>query len=300
MSTLIAYLRLVRIPNVFTVPGDPLAGAALALVGATVPAPTRGPLLAAAAGCLIYLAGMAFNDVFDREEDARDRRSRPIPSGQVSVAGASLLGLLLIAGGLAAAWQASPMAGQCAVALVIATFAYNGALKSGPAGPLAMGLCRGLNLLMGAFAVGWTPAGATAHAGPWVAAVLLAAYVVAITRAAEGEVTGADATAAGKALERFLAVIAGGVVLACLGVFPAEAGALAPLALLVLLLTRAATGLAQDPSGPNVGGLIKTSVFGIVLLDAAWLFAAGFPGLAAMVALLLVPAWALGKAFYST
>ncbi len=301
MNSVIAYLRLVRIPNVFTVPGDPLAGAALAMIGAPAQAPWRGPLLAALAGCLIYLAGMAFNDVFDREEDARERPNRPIPAGQASVAGASLLGLMLHGGGIAAAWSASPMAGQCAVALVAATFLYNATLKSGPLGPLAMGLCRGLNLLMGAFAVGWTPllAGTAPQAAPLLAAVLLAAYVVAITRAAQGEVTGADATAAGKALERFLVVIAGGVGLAALGSLPGSAWAFVPLAALVAILARAATRLAQDPTGPNVGGLIKTSVFGIVLLDDALLLAAGATEAAILLPLLLVPAWLLGKAFYS-
>ena len=164
-----------------------------------------------------------------------------------------------------------------------------------------MGLCRGLNLLMGAFAVGWTPllAGTAPQAAPLLAAVLLAAYVVAITRAAQGEVTGADATAAGKALERFLVVIAGGVGLAALGSLPGSAWAFVPLAALVAILARAATRLAQDPTGPNVGGLIKTSVFGIVLLDDALLLAAGATEAAILLPLLLVPAWLLGKAFYS-
>lgn len=296
MTKLIAYLRLVRIPNVFTVPGNALAGAALALVGTQQDVLWRPPLLAALAGCLIYLGGMAFNDVFDRSEDLRERPTRPIPSGQISVAGAVILGLLLHAAGIAAARSALPAAGQCAGLLVVATFAYNGVLKNGPLGALSMGLCRALNLLMGAFAVGWlgeTPA-------PAVAALLLGLYVVAITRAAQGEVTGADATAAGKALERFLAVIAGGVAMALMGLLPAAVWAVVPLALLAAVLLRAATRLAQAPTGANVGGLIKTSVFGIVLLDVAFLWAAGALVAGGLVCLLLIPAWALGRYFYST
>ena len=36
----------------------------------------------------LYMAGMAFNDIADRDEDAEVRPNRPIPSGQVSFAGA--------------------------------------------------------------------------------------------------------------------------------------------------------------------------------------------------------------------
>ena len=313
MKTLIAYLRLVRIPNVFTVPGDPLAGAAVAtwaLMQAGAPATPMGamsagwraPFLCALAGSLIYLAGMAFNDIFDAEEDRRERPERPIPSGQVSVGGAGVLGLLLHAGGLAAAWTASPAAGKCAVALVVATFAYNGALKSGPLGATAMGLCRALNLLMGAFAVGWSPrpAGTLQEAAPLLAAFLLLAYVVAITRTAEGEVSGLDATAAGRALERFLVIVAAGIGLAALGGLPGSIWGIAPLVVLVYLLGRAAARLAKDPRGPNVGGMIKASVFGIVLFDDALLFAVEAWPVDVALPLLLIPATILGRAFYST
>ncbi len=313
MSRGAAYLRLVRIPNVFTALGDPLAGAAVATwaclsVGAPVTplwagmVAWRGPLLCALAGGLIYLAGMAFNDVFDREEDLRDRPTRPIPAGEVSATAAATLGALLHAAGMWVAWSAAPAAGVGAAALVCATFLYNGVLKGGPLGPLAMGLCRSLNLLVGALATGWrpTPGAAAAGAAPLVAAVLMLAYVGAITRAAEGEVSGLDEAAAGRALERFTAVLVGGVALAATGALPAAPLALIPLLALFAALLRSATRMAQEPIGANVGGLVKASVFGIVMLDAALLLAAGAVTAGFATTLLLVPAALLGRTFHST
>ena len=52
---------------------------------------------------MLYLAGMALNDLADREEDARERPERPIPSGAVSPRAAALIGGSLLLGGVLAA-----------------------------------------------------------------------------------------------------------------------------------------------------------------------------------------------------
>src|SRR5207249_291792 len=80
----------VRLPNVFTAFADIGLGI-LATWQLTPEAFALGELgwvwsalfLMAASGCL-YCAGMVFNDVFDLEQDKRERPSRPIPSGRVS------------------------------------------------------------------------------------------------------------------------------------------------------------------------------------------------------------------------
>ncbi|NED17920.1 prenyltransferase, partial [Streptomyces sp. SID9913] len=61
-----------RLPALFTVPGDALAGAAA--VGAR---PGVRTLLAVGSSVCLYEAGMALNDWADREEDARERPHRP-------------------------------------------------------------------------------------------------------------------------------------------------------------------------------------------------------------------------------
>ncbi|WP_446038982.1 UbiA family prenyltransferase, partial [Streptomyces sp. SID1121] len=74
-----AWAELLRVSALFTVPGDALAGAAALGVR-----PGRRTALAVGASLCLYEGGMALNDWADREEDARDRPHRPIPSGRIS------------------------------------------------------------------------------------------------------------------------------------------------------------------------------------------------------------------------
>ena len=73
----IPWLRLLRFPNLFTVPGDPLAGFFLA--GAA--APPGNALLAVGAALCFYVCGLVLNDLVDVGEDARERPGRPLPAG---------------------------------------------------------------------------------------------------------------------------------------------------------------------------------------------------------------------------
>src|SRR5262245_32564273 len=97
MNRLRAYAQLVRLPNVFTALADICLGA---LASGALPAdwPTVCCLLAASA--FLYSAGMVLNDVFDLEEDRRDRPFRPLPSGRVIRKTAIVLGVSLLAAGL--------------------------------------------------------------------------------------------------------------------------------------------------------------------------------------------------------
>jgi 4-hydroxybenzoate polyprenyltransferase len=97
---------------------------------------------------------MVWNDYFDVEQDRRERPERPIPSGRVTRREAGRFGGLLVAAGLLFAALAclvldSLLPGILAVLLVGAIFAYDGGLKRTPLGPVAMGLCRALNVLLG-------------------------------------------------------------------------------------------------------------------------------------------------------
>ena len=77
-SAVRAYLQLLRLPNVFTALADVAMGLLVA-GGALDNWHVLVPLGIASAG--LYLAGMVLNDWFDAELDARERPSRPIPSG---------------------------------------------------------------------------------------------------------------------------------------------------------------------------------------------------------------------------
>ncbi len=182
-QTLRAWLQLIRLPNLLTVPGDPLAGACLALAlqggGRLTPA-----LMAAAASLALYTAGLIINDCCDLQEDRRQRPDRPLPAGHVTRAHAWVAALLLVVLALVLAWMVTPLSGATAGALSGMILLYNLWLKRMPLpGAVAMGLCRGLSLLLGATAVGTGLPGGMVLA----AALLLTLYIAAVTLLADRE-----------------------------------------------------------------------------------------------------------------
>ena len=176
-----AWLRLLRLPNLLTVPGDVCAGFLLA------PAANGGDwaqlLLAIPAGVLLYAAGLVLNDLFDYAEDLRERPDRPLPANQISreAAAAAALVFLWIAAFLAAFFDALAVA----LPLILCIIAYDVGLKRRPwLGPAFMGACRAGNLLLGAAAA---TDGLPATPAPWVGALVLGLYIAAVTRLARRE-----------------------------------------------------------------------------------------------------------------
>ncbi|WP_016908017.1 UbiA family prenyltransferase, partial [Streptomyces xiaopingdaonensis] len=118
-----AWLQLLRVSALFTVPGDALAGAA-----ATGSRPGRGTLLAAGSSLCLYEAGMALNDWADREEDAVERPERPLPSGRLAPSTVLAAAGGLTAAGLGLAAAAGRRAGPAlpvASALAATVWAYD-------------------------------------------------------------------------------------------------------------------------------------------------------------------------------
>ncbi|MEU9750741.1 UbiA family prenyltransferase, partial [Streptomyces niveus] len=142
-----AWAELLRVSALFTVPGDALAGAASAGVR-----PNRGTALAVGASLCLYEAGMALNDWADRDEDARERPHRPIPSGRVTPNAALTAAGALTATGLFLASRAGRPTLALSTALAATVWAYDLRLKHTAAGPVAMGAARALDVLMGATA----------------------------------------------------------------------------------------------------------------------------------------------------
>jgi len=178
-KTLNDWLRLLRAPNLFTVPGDPVAGFLLAggISGRVFPA--------AGASLFLYAGGLLMNDLCDMEEDRRDRPGRPLPGGAVgkgaalAVAfafGAAGLGLCALAG----AFRAGLCAGLCIIT-------YNAGIKKIPfIGAVNMGLCRGFSVLIG----GAAASGAVFHNGAMPAALVIALYIATVTILARNETKG--------------------------------------------------------------------------------------------------------------
>jgi 4-hydroxybenzoate polyprenyltransferase len=173
MTDFRTYAQILRLPNLPTALADICLGALAANA-----LPQHGLAFAAlllASACL-YSAGMVWNDYFDQEQDRRERPFRPLPSGRIASRQAAQLGAGLLLAGVLSALPAGKTSFYLAVFLVVAILAYDGWLKRTWAGPLAMGTCRFLNVLLGVSACGsllW-PRGA--HL-----ALIVGLYIVGVT-----------------------------------------------------------------------------------------------------------------------
>ncbi|MDQ4060463.1 MAG: UbiA family prenyltransferase, partial [Pseudomonadota bacterium] len=86
-------LRLGRVSNLPTVWTN--VAAATAIAGGDLLSGRSASVFAATT--LFYLGGMYLNDAFDRSIDARERPTRPIPSGQISAPAVFGAGLAMLA-----------------------------------------------------------------------------------------------------------------------------------------------------------------------------------------------------------
>jgi 4-hydroxybenzoate polyprenyltransferase len=287
------YAQLVRLPNLPT----PLADIALAglAVGAL---PRQWPafvLLLLASACL-YMAGMVWNDFFDVEQDTRERPDRPIPSGRVSRWSAGILGTALLSAGVLLALLAgqalllrgptlnSLLPGILSGLLAAMILLYDGWLKRTWLGPVAMGSCRFLNVLMGVSLAGSLPW----PLGPHLALVV-GLYIVGVTWFARTEAR----TSSKPALVGAAAVMLGALILSVpLPVHRPENSA-SPLFPYLLVAFGFVVGLPISraiaaPAPENVQAGVKRALMGLILLDTVLATAtAGTVGLVLLV--LLVP-----------
>ncbi|MBA64032.1 MAG: hypothetical protein CMJ76_16880 [Planctomycetaceae bacterium] len=152
-STLMAYLRLMRIGNVFTAFANIIMGFLVVQSDAGLTGITGDNAvillgLLASTFCL-YCAGMVLNDVFDVERDTSERKKRPIPSGQISLGNARKLGWGLLVSGILCSLTAGINGLIIASAVAISVVLYDWILKKTHLAPLAMGACRFFNILLG-------------------------------------------------------------------------------------------------------------------------------------------------------
>ena len=176
-----------RLPNLLTVPGDPVAGFLLASAVAARPFAAL-PLAAAVGSALcLYVFGLILNDLVDIETDRIERPDRPLPAGEITVPQARMAAIAMALSGLNLALVAGSHTLYVAAILSGLIFLYNAALKRVPvAGVVTMGLCRGASLLLGAAAAG-LPATCTEAAPALTAAIGLTAYVAAFSALAKRE-----------------------------------------------------------------------------------------------------------------
>ena len=252
------YLELLRPPNVVTAIADVLAGYAVAGRGQPGMLPW---LIAATIG--LYAGGVVLNDFFDRDVDAVERPERPIPSGRVSARGAGVLGAMLLVLGVLSASQAAALAGIVALAIASCVLLYDARAKRHAfVGPLCMGICRGLNLLLGISASG------SALREYWPLGLLSVVYIAAVTTVSRGEVHGGRIGVANFALISLAAVLLGLSIVAA----SSTSGRFAALVLIAVLAFRVLPPYWQVRSAPQpevIRRAVKAGVLSLVLLDAA-------------------------------
>jgi 4-hydroxybenzoate polyprenyltransferase len=274
---------------VATALADVLAGFAVA--GLASPAALPG--LLAATACL-YAGGIILNDVFDREIDARERPERPIPSRRVGVRSAAALGAGLLALGVMAAATATAEAALTAAAIVGCVVLYDAWGKhQAVVGPVNMGLCRGLNLLLGMAAV---PGVIAVH---WPLGLLPLTYIAAVTAVSRGEVLGGARRTATMALLAIAAVFIGLTIVSVAGP-GSSTGGVALTALLAWRVVPAFAAARRAGSPASIRHAVMTGVLSLVLLDAV--IAAAYAGMIYCLALLAaaVLAGRLARAFAVT
>lgn len=295
MGKMKPYLQLVRPANIVTAISDVLAGVAIALLflpeGSALVWPTLIALIISTS-CL-YGGGIVFNDVFDTELDATERPERPIPSGKVSKGAAALFGILLFAVGVIAAGAVGTITVLIALSITWMSLVYDRWAKHhSVAGPLVMGLCRGLNLALG------MSYSLVALGQLWFLACVPVIYIAAVTTISRGEVHG------GRRGPLYLSATLYGVVIACIVAFgqhyqssPWAIGMILPFIVFVFppLVKAIRTLDAYD-----VRKSVKHGVIGLIFMNAAWTAAAGMWAFT-FVTLLLFPLsiW-LGKRFAVT
>ena len=282
------YLTLLRPANLVTAVADVLAGAAVAAAVSGGWDPAVGWLCLATLG--LYGGGVVFNDVFDVDLDRLERPERALPSGQVTLASAILLGGMCLIGGVVLSGLAGGASAAIALAVAVCALVYDAKAKHHPFfGPLVMGLCRGGNLLLG------VSLSARALGNYWWIGLLPVVFIGAITLTSRGEVGGNNKQSVS------LAMWLDGLVAAAVLVLPWFTVAEPLPAFPFFLLWYGMNFLAKrdairDNRPPLIKKAVKTGVVSLIPLNAC--LAASFMGLpAGLLVLALLPV-SLGLAKY--
>jgi len=287
-----AYFELVRLPNIITAIGDPLAGFLFA--GGLLSNWTRYAPILACSACL-YAGGIALNDVCDARRDRTSRPGRPIPSGRIRTPSAILLVIVLLGVGMLSAALHAEDTFILATCLVGCIVLYDVALKATHAAPIFMGFCRALNLALGMVAVhGMAPS--------WqivIAAALMWLYVASLTWFARTEEHESHRNKLALALAGLLAAVAGqaGLHLILPDTAPSQ------LVLLIGLVAIAAhhgCAAVRNPGPANTQRAVTVFLLGILVFDASLVWLARGPATACVVIALLIPATLLAKKFEMT
>jgi 4-hydroxybenzoate polyprenyltransferase len=308
---LVDWAQLVRLPNVFSLLSNGVAAVVLS-VGQFFPWSAVAAVFSAS--ILAYWAGMILNDVSDLEEDRRLRPSRPLASGRISpvIAGHVATGMLMLVPMillLVAGYHRSIDTMWMVIALVSSLLlwgairAYNSPLKRSLLGPLLMGACRTLNILMVGFcllAVHWGQDFSAVERLPQALiaySLATGVYIVGVTTYARHEAGQSSqlTLTAGTLLE-----VVGLVLVACLPLWdggreiswflgPSSYYPLLIALIGITVLNRAMAGVLH-PVSRKVQLAVRHALLSLILIDASVVLMWAGPAYGVATVLLLLPA----------
>ena len=290
------YVVLIRPANIITAISDILAGSAIAgyFVALYTPSILKLILLLLSSSCL-YAGGIVFNDIFDVNIDRSERPERPLPKDQISVKNAQIFGITLFILGILFSFLVQFESGIIAFLISVMALIYDRFTKDYLlVGSLNMGLCRGLNLVLG---MSILPQGLYSNL-IWICIIPII-FIAAITLTSKGEVRGNNRPAIFMALILDITVtsiLLGIAIPGCLDIWMAG-----PFILFWIGMNVKAKIKAISKNSPEfIKMAVKIGVLSLIPLNAS--FVAGFGHwILGLCTLLLLPvSIALAKKFSVT
>lgn len=285
-------MQLIRPSNVLTAISDVLAGVALGCFFLQESLPTYSTLLCiSVASMFLYVGGIVFNDVFDADLDKVERPERPIPSGRISKPAATILGITAFFIGCVLAYFINLKTFYIAIAIVVMCFVYNAKAKHHfVLGPIIMGSCRGLNLLLG---ISVLPLALSS----WYIILVPIVYIAAVTNISRGEVYGNNKRAMLVSIALYSCVI---LTLLYFTFLSEHYFALVFIFLFMLMIGMPLMKAMKSLDGKDVRKAVKYGVLALILMNACWIAICGFWGLALLVCAILPLSIVLAKKYAVT
>lgn len=294
MTNQLAYIKIMRPANLVTSVADVLAGVAISGYFLTTEFEIQHvfPILLLCISTIgLYSGGVIFNDVFDAERDVKERPDRPIPSGSITKKDATVFGGICFTVGIMAAAMVNLTALALAGLIMIAALTYDKWSKHMTVtGPINMGLCRGMNLLLGVSIFSRYPE-------IWwlVIATIPIVYIASLTIINRRK--GNEKSKGTLYLAAFLYAF----VIACI-LFIAHSKGFFLLTIVFvipfyLMIFNPLFKTLDDPIGKNIGKSVKAGVIALILLNAAWASAFGIWYIALIIVALLPLSLWLNKTF---
>lgn len=282
-----------RPANIVTSVADVLAGIAISGYFLEAEQEILPVILLCLSSIGLYGGGIVFNDIFDTELDKIERPERAIPSGAVSTGEATALGIILLGTGVLSAFAFSLRSGIIAFLILVFALVYNKFSKHYAfLGPLNMGVCRGMNLLLGVSIV------SISLQSLYFLGLIPLIYIFSITMISQGEVHGSSKKKlyAGAFLYE---IVIGAILYAAFLQQNIFYSALF-VVLFAWMIFKPLFAAIKDPIGKNIGKAVKAGVISLILMDAAWAAAYGQIFFAMLIAMLLPLSLWLAKRFAVT